>query len=42
MYQDSEYSILNQEFKLPVSSETLHDFLELVKLGHYELNKSDI
>ena len=42
MYQESEYSVLNQEFKLPVSSETLHDFLELVKLGHYELNASDI
>ena len=42
MYQESGYSVLNQEFKLPVSSETLHDFLELVKLGHYELNASDM
>lgn len=42
MYELSEYSVLNQEFELPVCSETLHDFLELVKLGHYELNENDI
>lgn len=42
MYESSKYSVLTQELKLPISSETLHDFLELVKLGHYELNESDI
>lgn len=42
MYKSSEYSVLSQEIKLPVCSETLHDFLELVKLGHYELNENDI
>lgn len=42
MYESSEYSVFNQEIKLPVCSETLHDFLELVKLGHYELNENDI
>ena len=42
MYKSSEYSVLSQEIKLPVCSATLHDFLELVKLGHYELNENDI
>lgn len=42
MYESSEYSVLNQELKLPVCSETLHDFLELIKLGHYELNEKDV
>lgn len=41
-YESSKYSVLSQELKLPISSETLHDFLELVKLGHYELNESNI
>ena len=41
LYKKSKYSILSQELKLPISRENFHDFLELVKLGHYEINNYD-
>lgn len=41
-YKRSNYSILEQELYRPLNSKTFHDFLELVKLGHYELNSKKI
>lgn len=41
-YKKSNYSILEQELDKPLSTKTFHDFLELVKLGHYELSRKKI
>ncbi len=42
LYKMAKYSIVTQELQFPISKNSLHDFLELVKLGHFELKKDDI
>lgn len=42
LYKISNYSVLTQEKNRIISAVELRDFLELVKLGHYELNDSQI
>lgn len=41
-YKKSNYSILTQELKKDSSINEFHDFLELIKLGHYELSEKQI
>ena len=42
LYQKASYSVLDQELNKPVSISTFHDFLELIKLGHFELTNDQI
>lgn len=42
LYNKSKYSILDQEFKMPINKNEFYDLLELMKLGHYNVSKSDI
>ena len=41
-YKNSKYSILDQELSLPLDEKNFHDFLELIKLGHFELSEYDV
>lgn len=42
LYKQSKYSVVTQELQFPISKNSLHDFLELIKLGHFELGEDDI
>ena len=42
LYFESSYSIFDQMKRVPFDSVKWRDFLELVKLGHYELSKEQI
>ena len=42
MYKKSKYSVLEQELAKPHNSVEFRDFMELVKLGHFELNKKKV
>lgn len=41
-YKHSKYSIVDQELKYPVSENELYDLLQLIKLGHYDVEKNDV
>ncbi|OGZ82524.1 MAG: hypothetical protein A2312_02785, partial [Candidatus Staskawiczbacteria bacterium RIFOXYB2_FULL_32_9] len=42
LYKKSSYSILDQELKKMQDISKFRDFLELVKLGHYEISKINV
>lgn len=42
LHKKASYSVLDQELNRPVSISTFHDFLELIKLGHFELTNDQI
>ncbi len=42
LYNKSTYSILDQEFKMPINKNEFYDLLELIKLGHYNISKNKI
>jgi len=42
LYKISTYSIVNQQIQRPFKETEWYDFLELIKLGHYELSDEEI
>ena len=42
LYKKSTYNIILQQMKRPFNQDEWQDFLELIKLGHYELNEEEI
>lgn len=41
-YKSATYSIVDQEFARPTCFDELHDFLELLKLDHFEVSQNDV
>lgn len=42
LYENSTYSVLDQKLNMPINKEEFYDFLELIKLGHYNISKSNV
>lgn len=42
LYKKSTHNIIIQQMKRPFNQDEWQDFLELIKLGHYELSKEEI
>lgn len=42
MYEDSNYTIIDQELQKPFTKEEIYDLLALINLGHYKVNKQGI